>query len=211
VLGDATDAAPTFYPIWFNSSANTSLEKFQGAALGAAPYGFWFCGTPIGSGLTGTAFMMDPVTGDPADADAVNFHSAGGNSNNIPFKAANLGTTAVLPATTTNTAYNPAFYNVAKTIWLTSAAMELYQNASGAIVGGSGGAISPFSGNAIGLPVFWFRVGILPTAQGPKGVSSLMRWTGVPRTTSIDTAGALAWICMGDVYLPWDGVTVPTG
>lgn len=209
VLGGSTDASPTFYTTWYPTTVNSGNVKFQGAALGTNPYGFWFCGTGTGSGLTSTGFMMDPVTGDASDLDPVNFHTAG-VSTNISFKQTALGDPGNGP-TTGGAAYNPGFYNTAKTTWLSSAALAYYVSQSAVNIGGTGGAISPFSGNAVGLPVFWYRNGALATAQGPKGISTMMRWTGVARTTSIDTAGSKAWICMGDVYLPWDGSTVPTG
>jgi hypothetical protein len=209
IAGGSTDAAPTFYANWLVAGVNTGTVKFQGAALGTAPYGFWYGSTATGSGQTSTGLIMDPVTGDPSDNDPVNFHS-GGQIANVAFKGPSLGDPTQSPVAS-GSAYNPGFYNTGKTIWLSSAALQYYVGQSGNTIGGTGGAISPFSGNTVGMPVFWYRTGSLPTAQGPKGISTMIRWTGVARTTSIDTAGSKAWICMGDVYLPWDGSTVPTG
>jgi hypothetical protein len=206
LLGGGTDAVPTFQ-VTLPSAANTGTAKFQGAAMGTAPYGFWFACTVVGSGSTNMAIMMDPVTGDPSDNDPVQFHMA--NGTNAGFRAATLGDSTQGPINAGG-AYNPAFYNTGKTTWLSSAALGFVVPPSGVQVAGSGGAVSPFGGSIVGLPIFWYRNGALATAQGQKGVSSMMRWTGVARTTFVDTAGAKAWLCVGDVYLPWDGTTVAT-
>lgn len=80
-------------------------------------------------------------------------------------------------------------------------------------------ALNPFNAKQEMLPFFYARmnlafdtVSVNNTAQlGLKGWSSLARWTTLPRAACLDTLDSSAWIAVGAMWLPWDGLTTPLG
>jgi len=86
-----------------------------------------------------------------------------------------------------------------------------------------GAGLNPFNGKPEYLPVLWSRTQVsanlanwnVGTANpnnylaGIKGWSTMCRWTGLNRTSFLDTLDNKKWICVGAWWLPWDGITTP--
>jgi hypothetical protein len=221
--GAATDASPSYGATWFNAGVASGLVKFQGKASDVAPYGFWFAGAATPSGAPSTALVMDPVTSVPEDPDPVVIYVCGANA----FKAGGLSYSGVMGAGTwlANGGTNAGtfgYMDVAKTNFhaLQPGHYQLGGGTNGGINGtndgwivqGAGLAENPFNSKAEALPIPWMRptVTSLTGPLGLKGWSNFMRWTGVARTNFSDTLDNKNWICVGNVWLPWDGVTTPT-
>ena len=90
--GATSDATPSYGAAWFNAGITTGIVKFQGAALAASPYGFWFAGAVSPGGAPSTGLVMDPVTGAPEDIDPVVFHVGAAAA----FKSGGLGSTGAV-------------------------------------------------------------------------------------------------------------------
>ena len=64
-------------------------------------------------------------------------------------------------------------------------------------------------GNDFMLPIPFLRRSAASAPNGFKGVSDFVRWNGVTRAAG-ETLDSLNRISLGDVNLPWDGVSIPT-
>jgi len=205
LYGSGTDAAPTFGGNFWNTGLPTGVFRFQGAALATAPYGFWLASVnTTNTAIMGTGFMMDPVTSAPEDPDPVVWHVGLNNA----FTIAGTGCLS-------NTSY-PANGGTAQAVWgFNDAAASFFDcvvvgdyNFGGS--NASAGALgpNPFNSKHDAMPIAWGR----PSAQprpGLKGWSTLMRWASPSRTLFLDTLDNKKWICVRQVWLPWDGLTVP--
>jgi hypothetical protein len=223
--GGGTDAAPTYGATWFNTAVVTGLVKFQGRANDTAPYGFWFAGAQTPGGAPSTGLVMDPVASVPEDPDPVVLHIGAASA----FKIGALGqsgpmSTAGWSASGGANQGTWGFLDVAKTAF--QHVMPGYylvgsSPPNGGNIGGSSdnwaiqatGLIeNPFNSKHEALPIPWIRATFtsLTPPLGLKGWSTLMRWTTIARTSFSDTMDNKNWICVGFVWLPWDGATTPT-
>jgi hypothetical protein len=70
---------------------------------------------------------------------------------------------------------------------------------------------SPYSGKDIILPMLYARRSALASPNGYKGIGTIMKWIGSPRssgdTISIASSTAKDYIVAGNVALPWNGST----
>lgn len=217
--GGGTDAAPSFCANFFSGNVATSGTRFQGAALATAPYGFWFFGANTPSGTaTNAVIMMDPVLGVAEDPDPVVWYccrsagnvaymtnTGGYGGSNSPPGGNNFGTWAHM--------------DVAKSQFVYVDAMAYLQGGGEGgnisttvnVVRGTAFAVNPFNGKDDILPIMYANpaIGGGPTPYGLKGWSTLVRYTGIRRNTILDTLNSKQWICAGNCWLPWDGVTSP--
>jgi hypothetical protein len=213
--GAASDAVPSYGASFLDTGVLTGLTKFQGAAHSSAPYGFWFAGATTPAGQVKTAILMDPVSSAVEDTDPYVWFLG----TTTGFYGPGLVDVGRLGNTSGGTGVGCfAFADVARSAFpYTPPAIYAFENASsglavntaGIAVAGTGLAANPFNGKVDALPILFGRPGTVAN-PGLKGWSTFMRWTGVLRGNFQDTGDSLAWICVGHVWLPWDGTTVPT-
>jgi hypothetical protein len=223
IQGGATDAAPTYCTAFYSTGILTSLDRFQGAAMSAAPYGFWIgaCRTPGGASVW-SVLMLDPVVSVPEDPDpyvwyACRFNLEGfrtGGNHAIPNTttagvapgASNFGVWAVMDTVSGNLvtvdpmAYASSPYDGNAPGYSTSGNVSLIRS--------YGNDVNPFNLEDDALPIQYGRIAAWPAPNGLKGWSTFTRWTGVQRNAFVDTLRSRQWICAGNVWLPWDGITV---
>lgn len=220
--GAATDAAPSYGAGWFNTTYQpTAQVKFQGGAIGTAPYAFWFCGALIPVGTITTGIMMDAVTSVPEDPDPVVLHcaSTGAFGDGMTAGSANTDYRAnggvvegcwgyMDTALAQFLAVNPCGYWAGQSsqAGLTGGAV------TGLVIGSKGLSQNPFNAKYELLPVPYVRSASSASLPfvGLKGWSQYMRWTSVQRTNFTDTIANRQWICVNRVWLPWDGTSIPT-
>jgi len=223
ILGSGTDASPIFSSFW-STAVTTGGLKFQGRANGTAPYGFWYASATTPGGAMNAGLTMDPVTSVPEDPDPVVFHH--GTSSRVFCRPGAFGSTGAMTSTSWNTSTSGcclAFMDVNKLNWLTVMPAQytvgttvnggnLQTATDGWIIREDGITDNPFNTKAEALPIMYLRATVTSLASpfGIKGWSTLARWTGFARNTFLDTLDNKQWICVGDVWLPWDGVTTPT-
>jgi hypothetical protein len=212
-FGAGTDASPTFQS-WFNAGtiASPNTVIYQGAAMSAAPYGFWYAshvqGTSLQAGNGGKAstLMFDPVTGVPEDTDPYVIHVAGSfgfaTQNNTSF-GRDGGVSASAPTTwaltpgsidgcfaftdSTNFRYvQPAMYGT----WVT--AQTSGANGTSLVAGGgtvltSSLAVNPFNGKNEMLPMAYLRVqGYTAGSVFPSTAAPMLKgWSTLMRWTSV--------------------------
>lgn len=214
IWGAGTDAAPTFSN-FFGTGVATAGCRFQGAAKSAAPYGFW-----VGSNVLGGAIqcgvMFDPVTSVPEDIDPVVWHigttaafqnGGFGFANATTWLApgtANQGIYAHMDATAaTFVGVQPGTYCVGLVGTGTVPVSTCYVTSS------LGLNLNPFNSKHEALPIAYLRPTPAATSIGFKGFSTLARWTCTARLTFQDCLDNKNWICVGALWLPWDGLTSP--
>lgn len=217
--GAGTDATPTLSAFW-STSTPSGLVKYQGAAMGTAPYGFWMASALAPAGALQTGLMMDPVSGVPEDPDPVVWHVATLNAFYIAFASQGAVSTTSYPAPGGVVEGSFAHMDPLATQFLCVHASGYTAGwAFGPSVGSSwnytwgnaGVNLNPFNGKHDTLPFLYARAAIPSLTQlGIKGWSTLARWTTVTRINFADTINSKQWICVGMVWLPWDGLTVPT-
>lgn len=217
--GAGTDASPA-PSAYFGAGNASSTVKHQGAAMAAAPYGFWWAAANTGGGTMSSGLMLDPVNSVPEDPDPVVWHIAAAGA-----FATRLGSQSAMdancwPTPGGATEGNYCYLDAGKTVFHSV-------HAAGYSCGwAQGGAMGNtwvwnFSSVGLGLNLFNAQHDTLPivyarcnapsmTLLGMKGWSTLMRWTTMARVNFADTLGNRQWICVGWVWLPWDGVTAPT-
>lgn len=248
LLGAGTDASPTFGG-WFDTGtiATPNTVIYQGVALAAAPYGFWFASQVQGTSLVGgsspsksSVLMLDPVTTVAEDTQPYVIYFDSGNGFSTFANAAMgrdggittsslthwVATPATLPGTGGFFAYTDTTLAVASFRTVSTALYVAYTSANtpgaSSLVAGGGATIAsnllvnPFNGKNEMLPIAYLRANGSQTANSGivvapslKGWSTLMRWTGVTRYSFMDTLDSKAWICVGNVWLIWDGATQP--
>jgi hypothetical protein len=207
---------------------------FLGAAKDTAPYGFWFASQNLGTvnGHTPNWFstlMMDPVTSVPEDPDPVVFH--------ISDQSGFAGSLNVDGSTNSSTAWDRpsggtnvgvfGYMNAAKTRFIglglsqyVSGVAQQQGDGSGTLVpwpssssgtpsGNAWLAANSFSGKQDMLPFFYHREQNNNTElPGIKGWSTMCRLSSLIAPYR-ETAASKAWINLGALWLPWDGVTTP--
>lgn len=218
--GSGTDATPTMSAYW-STSTPSGLVKYQGAALDAAGYGFWMCGAITPAGAITSGLMLDPVGSVVEDTDPCVWHIGAANA----FSLGGLGSqnaisSASFPACGGTTPGCWGHMDVARTkfLYVMPAVYSTGSCGTGVVssswawcFGDAGLAVNPFSGKYDALPILYARNNVTGVADlGLKGWSTMMRWTGVHRTTFTDTLDSKKWICLNYAWLPWDGVTTPT-
>lgn len=198
-------------------------------------------GTAItaGSAGTGTAtgprtsLVFDPVTSVAEDPDPYVIHigatnafslstsnygrdggTGGGSTTWSVTATANGGTTegcfAIMDVSRANFLYvQPAGYALSATAG---------SAASGFVINMTGAAVNPFNSKYDALPFPYVRIQEVASSAsqttvqpGVKGWSTLCRWTGLRKATLLDTLDGLKWVCLGGMWLPWDGTTTPIG
>lgn len=221
--GGGTDGTPTI-SAWFNSGILTGANRFYGHASDTAPFGFWAGAITTPAGTVTCGLLLDPLSTVPEDPDPVVFHigtglafsrgigniSTGSNINQIGAWPASGGTRegswGHMDLGMTAFAYVMAGMFAVGYMYNDAANAPAYAG------GNNCSPLNPFNGKNEALPILWGRpvIGSLSLANtGIKGWSRFMRWTGTSRTSGLDTLDGLRWICMGYVWLPWDGVTTP--
>jgi len=218
--GASSDASPSYGATFFGSGVATSAVRFQGAAMGTAPYGFWFAGASTGAGAIRTGLVMDPVTSVPEDPDPVVWYIG----TTAAFTAAeitsgtNSGATGNINTSNGGTAvggYAIMDTGLVNFVRVAGCSYSIASQAGGAngtsTVEGTRLVVNPFNAKNDALPIPWLRdTFYASTPQGLKGWSTMMRWTTIARTQSLDTLDNKNWICMGAVWLPWDGASLPS-
>jgi hypothetical protein len=230
IQGGATDAAPTYCTAFYNTGVLTGVERFQGAAIATAPYGFWIgsCQTPSAVSAW-SVLMLDPVVSVPEDPDPYVWYAArylgdgfraGGNFGINPASAGiapggiNTGVWAVMDTSGNLITVEPLSYTSYVNV-LGAAISEGGFDVTGGntftwhTLRGGGYAVNPFNGKEDPLPILYARPVWWTVPRGIKGWSTLVRWTGILRTTFNDTADGYKLIAVGNVWLPWDGITPP--
>lgn len=216
--GAGTDASPTL-SAWFASNITSAGQKCHGMASSAAPYGFWFVAAAHPAGAIGCGVMLDPIESVPEDPDPIVWH---------------IGTTLAftvnggLGQAASNT-YPPSG-STQQGCWghMDVAMSQFLYVTPGAFIGGcvnaaqcngfqqcvssAGLTLNPFNGKHEALPALYMRNALVGglTNTGIKGWSRFMRWTTIARVHAQDTIDNLKWICIGSVWMPWDGLTPPT-
>ena len=157
------------------------------ATAGTLPTGF----TPY-TATTGISYYIVSVV----DANTITVSASPGGSA-ISASSAGSGT---------HTAYSQAF------LYVQPAGYTMAQSGTAAapIIHGYAMSPNPFNGKLDALPLCYMRTGAAATLPGIKGWSSLGRWVGTPRY-NYDSAENKNWICVGALWLPWDGATSPIG
>lgn len=213
IRGATSDATPSYGATFLDTGVPSGLTKFQGAAMSASPYGFWFAGATTPAGGMKTGLMLDAVDSAAEDTDPYVWHvgSTGAYATDVLANSSNNNANGGTAAGCW------AYMDLARTAFVqVMAAWYFLANPTVGLVyalnhgvNGIGLAANPFNGKVDGLPLAYMRSAGLSTG-GLKGWSTLARWTGVARTTFQDTADTLQWICVGALWLKWDGTTTPT-
>lgn len=233
--GGATDAAPT-YGTWFNTSTVTTAPYggavtaaatvvgsviYQGAALSASPYGFWFASQlHDGAKTKGASILFDPVNSAPEDTDpyvlvvgstqSFLFNATASPTNGLGKDGGAAATWTIVNGTNIDGAW--AYMDAARTSFL-NVQPAGYAAQSGTqtpnVSGSSGLLANPFNSKYEALPVPWMRTASAASIPGLKGWSTMLRWTCSPYTTFLDTFDNKNWICVGSFWLPWNGATQP--
>lgn len=222
IQGGATDATPTYCTLFYSTGVVTGLDRFLGAAMSVAPYGFWYAGCRAGGATAAySALMMDPVTSVPEDPDPVVWYASRSNVDafkyigNYPMSGAAPG--IIAPGSNSTGCW--AHMNVSKVDFISVDPWGFATSPTDGvtpstitntgIIRGSGLSPNPFNGKDDALPVTYGRHVAWQAPTGIKGWSTLARWTGIPRATFSDDFANRQWIAVGNLWLAWDGVTPP--
>lgn len=217
--GSGSDATPTL-SAFLGTGTATGTVKYQGAAFGSAPYGFWMCSAITPAGAIQCGLMMDPVESVPEDLDPYVWHIATASAFgiNLGSQGALANTSFVAPGGVNSGVFAHMDGPATQFLAVMAAGYSL-----GWVQGGSVNNSWTWGFSALGLganlfnakhdtlPIVYARSNVtgLPTL-GIKGWSTLMRWTTVQRVNFVDTLNSRAWVCVNMVWLPWDGVTAPS-
>ena len=221
--------AAAYYTTFFSTGILKGSTLFQGAALAQYPYGFWFASARYPKGGLASGFMMDPVQSVAEDLDpyvytigredstnnypAPIFSSAFFASSGVSYGAPNLNSVS---STTFQGCF--AFMDPARTKFLTvkpcGYSLGNIGSASAIAMYDYGLQANPFNGKLDSLPIPYIRYGASDgttnsTLGGLKGWSTFAKWTGTQRATFTDTMNNKQFICVGAMWLPWDGTTTP--
>lgn len=221
-------AGTTYFVVSVAANTFTVSALLGGAAISAGADG---AGTATGPR---TSLILDPVISVAEDPDPYVIHIGATNAGSMSATnygrdggtgagattwsvtaTTNGGTTegcfAIMDATRTNFLYvQPAGYALSATAGTA---------ANGFVINQTGLALNPFNTTKHDvLPFPYVRIQqVASTASqttvqpGVKGWSTLCRWTGLRKATLLDTLDTKKWICIGAMWLPWDGATTPIG
>jgi hypothetical protein len=173
-------------------------------AAGNEAYGFWAGAFPTGGGAPTTAFTFDPLFGtEGTDAHDYCIYISG----SAPFTRDAISTESF--AATSNALW-ALVAGTSPTTYAFMTGWVLYSYIASAVAVPNGLPTNPISTEDEVFPIVIGR----RSAQanpGYKGVTSLMKWTGLTRTTgdTLTVSGTRDRIIYGHVSLPWDG-TVPS-
>jgi hypothetical protein len=206
---------------YISSSVTFGAGIFQGAAMGTAPYGFWFAGADYPRGNIRTGIMWDPVISVPEDPDP--YVITVGSSNVFQSNSScwlrdggNSSNWTILPSSSNEGSW--AFMDTAKTQYLyVQPAAYGFGGISGSTFAMDFGVPNnPFNSQPEALPVAYMRYqpqtfSLFVQNAGIKGWSTMAKFTGTTRANFVDTLNGKAFIAVGCVWLPWDGTTTPMG
>lgn len=203
LVGGGTDAAGTGVQILGTNGA----YRFHVMAESAGVYGFYYFTYPTGGGNPNGGFVWDPLTQTAAgDPDPYVYYLSQNSANSF------RGSAGTQDFTTENGTHTPKAYlgAVATTTNFVGALPALPGVVPSGFSYAAACPANPFSGENEGVPFWYGRRNALTAPRGYKGFSSFMR-ANITTGLSTGTTGAtLTWILVGDMWLPWDGVTVPT-
>ena len=202
LCGGGTDAAPTFATIL----PTDGTYRWNAIAYDTAPYGTLHFGFPTGGGNPNVGFALDPLTGTAAgDPDpyalylpqnsTTAFRGAAGSQDFTTENGTHTpkGFLGALGTASNFVGILPAFPGTPAGVGATTAALPA----------------NPFTSDNEGEPFYYARRNALAAPRGRKGYSSLMRVNLTAGLTTGTTGASLAWVLVGNVWVPWDGATVP--
>ncbi|RTL27580.1 MAG: hypothetical protein EKK55_05970 [Rhodocyclaceae bacterium] len=199
VIGAGTDASPTFSSLF---STNNTYRQ-QGAVYDVAPYGWWFACYPVGGGTGNGAVVFDPVTGaDADDDDPCVFNTA-------LVSTLNSSALSGTGAATTSRSAGWLAYGLGGAAFQAIMANGLVNPVTGTTVPGQCPTNAHSNKHNLFPPVY-LRPSGQATPNGYKGVSTMLCWNGVAKTTAetYKVATDRDRISFGDVSFLWSGVVV---
>lgn len=236
VAGNSGSASSRWVSYGLNSNgAARNAVVFHGMAQDTAPYGFWVIGVDYGTNIPKTAFIVDPVRGVGADPDPYVYLFSGPGVNATTYAltqytSANFwnpdveGSTFMSSTTGVTASANEMPLGVMSSLAvLYPLAASGYHNGavgtSWKLQQGMTGNMNPFDGKYDSYPVVYTRpigpqMGSATAASvsipypGVKGWSTFCHWTLTPRVP-MSTANNKSLICVGPIWLPWNGSTPP--
>lgn len=200
IWGGGSDASPTFGSLF----GTDGTYRWNVGSDGASPYGFWGGAFPTGGGTPNAGIVYDPLT----QTTAGDGHLYAIYVSASPFQGTTISTESMSPTANQLWSSVPAASPVAAD-WTNFCGMYLSVAVSTAVAP-NGLPTNPLTTKDEVLPIVIARRGALST-PGYKGVLSLMKWTGLTRTTgdTLTVSGTRDRIIYKDVSLPWDG-SVPS-
>jgi hypothetical protein len=222
LFGTGTDASPVPTP-WIDTNALIEgLWIWQGAAFGSAPYGFWFGGQGLHGGTKTGFLMMDPVLSVPSDPDPVvwevgtNFACTASTSS-LGRDGSNVATWNTAPGSAQG-CWAHLDPQAASFVYVQPATYGFGQSGNVITYAPVGPATSfagwnPFDRDLDALPVLYVRERMAASIYpwGMKGWSTMTMWTSVLKQSFFDTLDAKNWICFGQKWLRWNGLSNPIG
>lgn len=185
ICGTGTDGSPTGQTVFAADGTYRTQICVGGAAEGYNFYMASYLFTTGAGSVGGTIFLDKLLAGSypPSDTDP---YVIGVHTNSV---------TALLSS---------AFSDASGTNFTrTQLAAASHGLVSGISVGIGTSGLNPWTGQDDLLPLFWVRT---IATTGYKGISSLFRFGSAPRANTSMSADKTRWF-MGNVWLPWDGVT----
>ena len=200
LLGSGTDASPVFIHFF---TPDGGSYRWNVCADNAAPFGFWAGSFANGVATTQAALVLDPLAfTQPTDADQYAIYVG---SNASSFFYSTLGATT---GTTANRMTSQIISTSPGSSYAEYAAFRALDSTN--LVLPAALVTNPITTQDTSFPIFLARHNTLPN-PGFKGMTTIMRYNGTPRTTGTTASLAVPRdrIIYGVVNLPWDG-TVPT-
>lgn len=199
--GSGTSASPTFAALFTTDNTYKWHCIFQNAAEGNV-YGFWCFATTNGSGASAGGMCCEPMgttTSSASDQDPCVFgFSSSVSLFTVAFGIALLGSLW------------SAFYkfNLSGAAFVTHSGYSY--NTSSGIGGPNSFGNNPYDGNENGVSIQWGRDAFHGSSTGSKGFGKYIRWVnstrGYPDTINLASD---AYVCVDDVFLPWENGTTP--
>lgn len=192
--GGGTDASPSFATLF---TGTEGAQRFKAGADGSSPYGWWAGSFPSGGGSPTAALCFDPLVGTESTDGSKNcLYLAGSNAYaSAQMATENAGSTnhirAYLAAVTPTTGVDVC--------------CMLYASGTATHIPSANGT-NPITAKDEIYPIPLNRRGA-QASPGWKGLTTIMKWTGVSRTTG-DTQTVSTTrdrIVFGSVSLPWNG------
>jgi len=199
ILGGGTDASPTFITLF---AADGGTYRWNVGADNTTPFGFWAGSFSNGTATTQAALVLDPLfSTETLDADKFVVYACinGSSAYSIASLCSTAGTASNFRITSQNISSAPG------SNYSEFSALRYLDNITNVLVPG-GLVTNPITTRDESFPMIFARVNTLANA-GFKGISTVMRWTGTPRTTgdTLTVTTTRDRIIYGSVSLPWDG------